>query len=144
MIGYSAGGSAVLELKSNYPDRKITPITYNTPVFERSNYDSWMDEDKKPLRFTSSWDPVSMLHYNSRVTYKAPDVNLDVARNAAKTYTNPKFENVNNAVKSGFPDPLMGQHSMKGTYSNPSSAKDFIESGANMVVAGNTLGSVAL
>ena len=80
-----------------------------------------------------------MLDYNSRVTYKAPDVNLDVAKNVVKTYTNPNY--IINNVKSGFPDPLMGQHKMSGTYSNPSTAKDFIESGANMVVAGDTLGA---
>ena len=43
-----------------------------------------MDENKKPLRFATAWDPVSMLDYNSRVTYKAPDVNLDFAKNSTK------------------------------------------------------------
>ena len=33
VVGHSAGGSATLELKKNYPDRKITSITYNAPVF---------------------------------------------------------------------------------------------------------------
>ena len=124
---------------------KITPITHNAPVLAKSNYDSWMDEDKKPLRFATPWDPVSMLDYNSRVTYKAPDINSDVAKNAAKTYTNPSLENVIRTVKSGFNvDPLMSQHTMKNLYSNPSSAKHFIESRAKMVVAANTAGAAVL
>ena len=85
-----------------------------------------------------------MLDYNSRVTYKAPDVNLDFAKHAAKTYTNPNSENIVKTVKSGFPDILMGQHKMSGTYSNPSTATDFLESGAKTVIAGNTLVTTVL
>ena len=39
VVGHSAGGSATLELEKNYPDRKITSITYNAPVFERADPD---------------------------------------------------------------------------------------------------------
>ena len=37
VVGHSAGGSATLELEKNYPDRKITSVTYNAPVFERGD-----------------------------------------------------------------------------------------------------------
>lgn len=146
VVGHSAGGSATLELENNFPDRKITSITYNAPVFERGTSDIMdvLKDDNKPLRFASGFDPVSAFDMNARTTYKAPDINLDIAKNVAKTYTNPSIENVINTVKSGFPDPLMGQHSMQGTYSNPSTATDFITSGVKAVVAGNTLGAVVL
>ena len=85
-----------------------------------------------------------MLDYNSRVTYKAPDINLGSVQNAAKTYTNPNLEHIIDTVKTGFPDPLMGQHKMSGTYSNPSTAKYLIESGAKVVVAANTAGAAVL
>ena len=84
------------------------------------------------------------MDYNARVTYKAPDINLDLAKNVAKVYTNPSAENISNVIKSGVPDPLMGQHSMQGTYSNPSSATDFITSGVKAVAASNTLAAAAL
>ena len=38
----------------------------------------------------------------------------------------------------------MGEHNMQWTYSNPSTAKDFISSGAKAIVAGNTLGASVL
>ena len=110
----------------------------------KSNYDSWIDEDKNPLRFTSAWDPVSMLDYDFRVTYKSPDVNLYFAKNAVKSYTNPNLENIINSVKPGCPDPLMGQHKMSGTYYNQSSAKYFTESGSKAIIAGNTMGATVL
>ena len=139
LIGHSAGGSAVLELQKNHEDRQITPITYNAPVFERGSSDpmAWVTDDNKPLRFSTAWDPVSMLDYNSRVTYKAPDVNLDFARNAMNTYNNPNLENIKNSIQNGF-KPILEQHSMTGTYSNPSTVKDFIESGVKTIAAINT------
>jgi hypothetical protein len=146
VVGHSAGGSATLELENNFPNRKITSITYNAPIFERATTDIMDDlrDDNKPMRFASGWDPVSALDMNARTTYKAPEINLDIAKNISKVYKNPSLDNVINTVKSGFPDPLMGQHNMQGTYSNPSTAKDFIESGAKAMVAGNTLGAVVL
>ena len=81
MFWDSYGGSAALELERNHKERNITPITYTAPVLAKSNYDSWIDEDRKPLRFANAWDPVSMLDYNSRITYKAPDANLDFTNN---------------------------------------------------------------
>ena len=38
----------------------------------------------------------------------------------------------------------MGQHKMQGTYSNPSTTKDFIASGVKAIAAGNTLGASIL
>ena len=72
--------------------------------------------------------------------YEAPDIYFY----AAKTYKNPSIENIINTVKDGLPDPLMGQHKMQGTYSNPSTAKDFIASGVKAIAAGNTLGASIL
>ena len=82
VIGHSAGGSAALELGKHYPD--ITPITYNAPVFARANYKSYINPDNLPLRFTSGFDPVSMFDYDSRVTHKAPDINLDIFKSHQK------------------------------------------------------------
>ena len=64
-------------------------ITYNTPRLARANSltNIFNDDDNtnysKPLRFTSAWDPVSMFDYNARVTYKAPNENLDFLVNIA-------------------------------------------------------------
>ena len=72
VVGHSAGGSATLELEKNFPDRKITTVIYNAPVFARRNplATIFSDDDSKdyskPLRFTSAWDPVSMFDYDSR------------------------------------------------------------------------------
>ena len=65
-------------------------------------------------------------------------------KHVANTYTNPSLENVTNTVKSCFPDPLMGQHNMQGTYSNQSTAKDFLDSGVKAVVAAHTEGTSML
>ena len=85
MVGHSAGGSAALELERHYPN--ITPITYNTLVFARANPESYINPDNLPLRFTSGFDPVSMFDYDSRVTYKAPDINLDIKKTHQKHIT---------------------------------------------------------
>ena len=74
IVGHSAGGSAALELEKNYPDRKITTITYNSPIFERANPESYFNENKKPMRFAVSMDPVSMFDMNARTTIKAPEL----------------------------------------------------------------------
>ena len=76
-------------------------------------------DDNKPMRFASGWDPVSMFDMNARTTYKPPETNFDIIKN----FTNPSLESIINTVQSGFPDPLMGVHSMYVTYSNPSSVK---------------------
>ena len=80
MVGHSAGGSATLELERNFPERKITSITYNAPVFEQADVDKLLDEDKKLLSFAISGDPVSMLDMNAQTTFKAPDFNVDAVK----------------------------------------------------------------
>ena len=145
VIGHSAGGSASLELEKNYPDRNITSITYNAPVFERLNPEKIFNEDKKPMRFAVSGDPVSMLDMNAQTTFKAPNFSLDKVQNAVNTFTNPSFENLINVAKNpiqSIPDPTFGLHSMSGTYSNPSKAIDFVKSGLEGVAVGNSLGII--
>ena len=48
VVGHSAGGNATLELERNFPERKITSVTYNAPVFEQADADKLLDEDQKP------------------------------------------------------------------------------------------------
>ena len=54
----------------------------HTPVFERASTDPmrWITDDSKPLRFATAWDPVTSLEYNNRLTYKAPHINLELAK----------------------------------------------------------------
>ncbi len=77
VVGHSAGGSATLELERNFPETKITSVTYNAPVFEQADPDKLLDEDKKHMRFATSGDPVSMFDMNAQTTSKAPDFNVD-------------------------------------------------------------------
>ena len=142
VIGHSAGGSATLELQKNYPDRKIETVTYNAPVFERSDYNKVINEDMKPMRFAISGDPVSMFDMNAQTTFKAPEINLEGISNIAKTYTNPSLDNIINTTASGMPDVTMGLHSMNGSYSDPSKPIDFLKSAASGVAVGKTLGIV--
>ena len=115
VVGHSAGGSAALELEKTYPDRKITSITYNAPVFERADPNKILNENQRPMRFAISGDPVSAFDMNARTTFKAPN-----------------FEKVH---------PTLGLHSMGG-YSNPSKPIDFIKSGVQAAVIGKSLGIV--
>ena len=115
VVGHSAGGSAALELEKTYPDRKITSITYNAPVFERADPNKILNENQRPMRFAISGDPVSAFDMNAQTTFKAPN-----------------FEKV---------DPTLGIHSMGG-YSKPSTTMDFIKSGVQAAVVGKSLGIV--
>ena len=142
VIGHSAGGSAALQLHQKYND--IIPITYNAPVFAISNGLSDVDKSLKPLRFVTRFDPVSAFDYQARITDRKFDINTNFIENAAKVYTNPSIQNISNVVKSGFQDPLFGQHKMQGTYSNPSSIKDIVESGVKAVSVGNIVGGTIL
>ena len=112
VVGHSAGGSAALEFEKTYPDRKITSITYNAPVFERADPNKILNENQRPMRFAISGDPVSAFDMNAQTTVKAPN-----------------FEKV---------DPTLGLHSMGG-YSNPSKPMDFIKSGIQAAVVGKSL-----
>ena len=142
VIGHSAGGSASLELEKNYPDRNITSITYNAPVWETAKPEKILNKDKRPMRFAVSGDPVSMLDMNAQTTYKAPNFSLDKVQNAVNAFTNPSFENIIKVSKNpiqAIPDGTFGLHSMSGTYSNPSKPMDFVKSGLEGLAVGNTL-----
>ncbi len=143
VIGHSAGGSAALQLHQKYPN-DIIPITYNAPVFSIANGLSDVDKSLKPFVFVTRFDPVSALDYQARVTERKFDINIDFIENAAKVYTDPSIQNITNVVKSGFQDPLFGQHKMQGTYSNPSSIKDITESAVKAVSVGNIIGGAIL
>ena len=109
VIGHSAGGSAALELEKKFTDRNITSITYNSPVFERTN----KNQNQRPMRFAIAGDPVSMMDMNAQTTFKAPN----------------------------FTDPtVFGLHTINDSYSKPSSAMDFIKSGAQAVEVGRAIG----
>jgi hypothetical protein len=51
-------------------------------------------------------------------------------KNAIKTANTTKF------------DPLLGLHKMSGSYSSPSTAKDFIKSGIEGIAVGKVVGAV--
>ena len=138
VVGHSAGGSAALELAQKYPDRGITPISYNAPVFEMVN-STWGDPDKAPLRFAVAGDPVSAFDANAQTTLKAPDWNLGAVSSAVAAYTEPSPENLLKASQSRF-DPLLGLHRMTGSYSDPSGAVDWLKSAAEGAAAGRAIG----
>ena len=98
VIGHSAGGSAALELEKNFPDRNITSITYNAPVFERAT----QKQNQQPMRFAIAGDPVSMLDANAQTTYKAPNFTDPVVlglHTINDSYSKPS--NVMDFIKSG-------------------------------------------
>ena len=140
VVGHSAGGSATLELEKNHPERAITSITYNAPVFERASLEKLVNEDKKPMRFAVSGDPVSMFDMNAQTTMKAPQFNLEAFSNMANAVNDPSVGNITKAAKGGLPDLTLGLHTMDGTYSNPSKPMDFLKSGVQGVAVGKTLG----
>ena len=142
VIGHSAGGSATLELEKNYPDRKITSVTYNAPVFERSDYNKVINEDMRPMRFAISGDPVSMFDMNAQTTFKAPEFNLEGISNIVNAINDPSLNNIKNVANTGMPDPTFGMHSMSGSYSDPSKPIDFLKSAASGLLVGETLGIV--
>ena len=142
VVGHSAGGSATLELEKNHPERTITSITYNAPVFEYANLEKLLNEDKKPMRFAITGDPVSMFDFNAQTTAKAPEFNVDAITNMTKAYTDPSPGNIEKVVKGGMPDFTLGLHKMEGSYSNPSKPMDFVKSGANAIAVGKALGVV--
>jgi len=123
---YSHGAHRI---KENYPDRKITSITYNSPIFERADPEKYFNENKQPMRFAVSGDPVSMFDMNARTTLKAPEFNLESIKNIGNVIANPTINNISKLIQKP-PDPLLGLHTMNKTYSNPSGAMDFIKSAA--------------
>ena len=107
VVGHSGGGSATLELERNFPERKITSVTYNAPVFEQADADKLLDEDENHMRFAISGDPVSMFDMNAQTTVKAPDFNVDAVTNVASAYANPSFENVVKTANTSNFDPYL-------------------------------------
>ena len=142
VVGHSAGGSATLELAQNFPERKMTTITYNAPVFEMADGEKWVDEDKKPLRFAVAGDPVSMLDGNAQTTLKAPDFNLEAVTNVAKLTATPSLENSIKTANTSKFDPLPGFHKMSGSYSSPSTVTDFAKSALEGVAVGKAVGVI--
>jgi len=143
VIGHSAGGSATLELEKNYPDRKITSITYNAPIFSPFSAEQFLDKTKSPLRFAVVGDPVSALDMNAQTTFHAPDINLDVVKDSLTMFAAPSLDNalkVANSIKSF--DPLMGLHTIDTSYSKPSTTMDFVKSGIAGVAAVETMGII--
>jgi hypothetical protein len=99
-----------------------------------------VDEDRKPLRFAVAGDPVSMLDSNAQTTLKAPDFNMEAVSNIANAYANPSIENAIKTAKTTKFDPLLGLHKMSGSYSSPSTAKDFVKSGIEGLAVGKAVG----
>jgi hypothetical protein len=131
VVGHSAGGSAALEFEKNYENRNIHSVTYSAPVFERLDPEKVMNIDKAPLRFTHSGDVVSMFDMNAQTSFKAPEYNLDLLKDATSMFNNPSIENARNIGNSitntkNF-DPL-SLHTMGNSYSNPSKPMDFVKS----------------
>ena len=83
-----------------------------------------------------------MFDMNAQTTFKAPEINLEGISNIAKTYTDPSLDNIINTANSGMPDPILGLHSMSGSYSDPSKPTDFLASAVKATAVGKTLGIV--
>jgi hypothetical protein len=142
VVGHSAGGSAALELEKQHPNRKITSITYSSPVFSRFNYEQFKHEEKQPLRFYHPGDVVASMDMNARPVWKAPEFNLDLMNDVGAMYSKPSVENVlnisNSITNSKNFDPLT-LHTMDNSYSKPSKPMDFVKS----AVEGTTLATGA-
>ena len=131
-----------MELEKKYPDRNITSVTYNAPVFERADPEKSFNPEKRPMRFAVSGDWVSMADMNAQTTFKAPNFQLDKVQNVANVLVNPSLENISKVAQTGMPDPTLGIHSMSGTYSNPSKPLDFVQSGLEGVAVGKAIGII--
>ena len=133
-------GQLLQNQKKNYPDRKITSITYNAPIFETGDPNSYFDEYKKPMRFAVSGDLVSMFDINARTTMKAPELNLESIKNVANVISNPSINNINKLIQQK-PDPTLGLHSYK-SFSNPSGPMDFLKYAGNVMGAATVLNAI--
>ena len=142
VVGHSSGGSAALELEKNYPNRKITSVTYNAPVHEGMSFDVARHPENAPLRFSHPGDIVSSLDYNAQKVFKAPEINVDAIKAVKTAITEPTPQNIFNGIKNGVmkANPTLGLHTMGDTYSNPSTIIDFVKSGFAGVSAAKTIG----
>ena len=138
----SAGGSAALELKQNYPN-KFTSINYHTPVFDTINAEQFMNKDIKPMRLAISGDPVSMFDMNATTTFHAPEFNLDLVKDSINMMTQPSLDNavkVANSITTF--DPLAGLHTINDSYSKPSTTMDFVKSAVAATATVESMGIV--
>jgi hypothetical protein len=132
VVGHSAGGSAALELEKQYPDRKITTITYAAPVFSNGNLEQFKNPDLKPMRFAHPGDIVSSMDMNVRPVWKAPEFNLDLMNDVGSMYSKPSIDNAlnmsNSVSNSKNFDPLALHTMGNSSYSEPSKPMDFLKS----------------
>ena len=143
VIGHSAGGSAALELEKNHTDRHIDSVTYNAPVFSPWSAEQYIDKTKTPMRFALAFDPITLLDMNAQTTFHAPDLNFDLVKDAVKMAAEPNFDNgkaVFNDLKNT--DPLLGLHAVNHSYSEPSSAMDYLKVAGAAVATASELGII--
>ena len=67
---------------------------------------------------------------------------MEAVSNIANAYANPSIENAIKTAKTSKFDPLLGLHKMSGSYSSPSTAKDFVKSGIEGVVVAKAVGAM--
>lgn len=140
VVGHSAGGSAALELQKRHPERGVTPVTYAAPVFSPLRWDQLAEEDQ-PLRFRVVGDPVAALDQNARTYWKAPEFPVQAVEGVARAVADPNPINLL-AASTHRPDPMLGLHSMKDTYSSPPGPMDFVKSAAEGVAVGAVAGLI--
>ena len=109
-------------------------------MFETGDPNSYFDENKKPMRFAVSGDPVPMFDINARTTMKAPEINLESIKHIGNVIANPTFDNINKVIQQK-PDPTLGLHSYK-SFSNPSGPMDFLKSAGNVMGAATVLNAI--
>ena len=152
VVGHSAGGSATLELEKQYPERKITSVTYGAPVLsdwgnlfspgeDPRNFTN-RDKSNDDLRFYHPGDPVAFLDSQATPVAKAPEFNVEGIKNVINAYNEPTLNNIKNVADKGMPDITLGLHTMGNTYSNPSTTMDFIKSAGSGVAVGKALGII--
>ncbi len=102
-----------------------------------------MNKETAPLRFGHVGDIVGSLDMGATTTFQAPDINVNFIKDGFDFYNEPTINSVSKTVENikSF-DPLMGLHSMNNSYSEPSSAMDFVKSGLNAVAVGSTIGLI--
>ena len=141
VVGHSAGGSAAFELERNFPDRKITTISYSAPVFSPLDPAQLAEKDQ-PLRFKVVGDPVAALDENARTVWRAPDFNVGALTNLAGAYSEPTPANLLKVARDTPVDPTFGLHGMAGNYTQTSTPADFLKSAADGLAVGAALGAV--
>jgi hypothetical protein len=67
---------------------------------------------------------------------------MEAVSNIADAYASPLIENAIKTAKTSKFDPLLGLHKMSGSYSSPSTAKDFAKSALEGVAVAKVVGVV--